>query len=166
MKSEYHRFYDFAFADKNAGYFEIRQDKGMIYQNAKFQMGEVTYENPFSLKIEGNRVLAYKMGDGDWVDFTGYPEDNYPESAYPLLLPRVKEELSYFAVSEKDGTIMGRTVLKRTEDLIEETRDGKIVRTFRMKNGVPIEINWGGPVSHLKESLREAVSGSPIDEQE
>ena len=71
-------------------------------------------------------------------------------------------ELEYFAVEEGTGNVLGKTVLKRVGEEIHEIRAGKTGRRFRMKNGVAVEINWNGPVSHLKDSLKEAVSGSPI----
>ena len=163
--TNYHRFYDFKIEDTNAGYFEIKDDGSEIYMMAKFKMGDEIYENPFWLKYTGDRVTAYKTGQGDWVDFTTFDEDHYPSSAYPLFLSRVKDELEYIGVNEGKEEVSGRRTLKRDGDEILELQDGKVGRKFRMKDGIPIEINWNGPVSHLKSSLIEAKAGSPLAEE-
>jgi len=161
--SETTLYYDFSFGDKNAGYFEVRQSSGKIYMNAKFEMGGELLVNPFEITYEGEKVLAVRAGDGEWLDFSKFPANHYPTSAYPLLLPRVKDELGYISVEEGSGRIIGEILLKRVGDTIHESKDGKTIRKFRMKDGVAVEIDWGGPVSHLKSSLEEAVKGSPLE---
>jgi hypothetical protein len=54
-------------------------------------------------------------------------------------------------------------MLERTGDVITETRQGQLLRQFRMKGDIPIEIDWGGPISTLRDSLVEAKAGSPLE---
>jgi hypothetical protein len=92
-----------------------------------------------------------------------YEANHYPTSAYPLLLPRVEEKFVYISVDEGTGEIAGETMLERTGDVITETRQGQLLRQFRMKGDIPIEIDWGGPISTLRDSLVEAKAGSPLE---
>ncbi len=162
-----HDFHDFRFGDRNAGYFEIRDDGSEIFMNAVFEMKGERYENPFGVRYEHDRVLAFRMGDGDWVDFATYPANHYPTSAYPLLLRRLQDRLEYQAVEEGTGDVLGKTLLERVGDTVTETRNGKVVRKYVLRDGKPVEIEWGGgAVSHIAESYEDAVKGSPFEESE
>lgn len=92
-----------------------------------------------------------------------YEANHYPTSAYPLLLPRVEDRLVYISIDEGTGEINGETVLERSGDTITETHRDAVIRRFRMKDGTPIEIDWGGPISTLHETLAEAKAGSPLE---
>ena len=160
-------FYDFRFGDQNAGYFEISDDGSTICMKAVFQMEGERYENPFRVRYERERVLAFKTGDGDWVEMGRYPADHFPTSAFPLLLRRLQDKLEYQAIEEGTGNVLGKTVLERVEDTVTETRDGKVVRRFVLRDEKPIEIEWGGgAVSHIAESYKDAVKDSPFEESD
>ena len=130
-----------------------------------FEMEGDIYENPFAVKHTDGKVTSYKFGYEDWKPFTGYGADHYPTTAWPLLLEKAQPKFSYFPVVEGTGEAQEETTLKRKGDMIYETREGKTVRSFKMKDGIPIEIYWGGPRSVLKANLAEAKAGSPIEHE-
>lgn len=162
---EAHYFYDFKLDDDNAGFFEIKIESNEIYQNVKFKNGNEIYENPFFLKLEKDQVIAFKKGDGTWVNIKDYKENHYPSSAYPLLLPKVKDRLEYFQINEATGNVEGLTILERAGDTINEYRDQKLLRSFKMTDSTPVEINWGGACSKMRSSFEEALAGSPLVRQ-
>lgn len=157
------RFYDFRFGEQPAGCFEITDDGNEIRMNAVFVMEGERYENPFALRYAGDRVTAYQTGDGPW---TAVPPDCHPTSAYPLLVPRVRDRLVYRAIREGDGSDLGETLLVRDGDTVTETRGGTVVRVFGLDGqGGIIAIDWGGgATSTLRVDRRAAVAGSPLAE--
>ena len=157
------RFYDFRFGEQPAGCFEITDDGNEIRMNAVFVMKGERYENPFALRYIGDRVTSYRTGDGPWMTV---PPDCHPTSAYPLLVPRVRDRLVYTAIREGDGSNLGETVLDRDGDTVTETRDGRVVRVFRLDGqGAIVAIDWGGgATSTLRADRRAAVAGSPLAE--
>ncbi len=76
----------------------------------------------------------------------------------------MKDDLEYFQINEATGRVEGLTVLERVDDIICEYRDEKLLRSFKMIENLPIEINWGSAVSVLKRSFKEAIGGSPFEE--
>jgi hypothetical protein len=158
----YQRYYDFKLGQINLGYFTIVRKPGHIMMMAKFETdGEVT-ENLFELKLDDHHVTAFKIGGGEWQNMDQYGKNHYPTSAYPLLLPRVKELFVYHSIDESTGEVEGERMLERVGDVITESLAGKITRVFQMKDGIPVEINWGGPISTLRDSLKDAKAGSPF----
>jgi len=157
------RYYDFRFGDQPAGSFEITDDGREIRMNAIFEMQGERYENPFALRYTGERVTAYQTADGPW---TVVPADHHPTSAYPLLVPRVRDRLVYRAIREGDGSDLGETLLVREGDTVTETRGGQVVRVFRLDaQGAIIAIDWGGgATSTLRADRRTALAGSPLAE--
>ncbi len=155
------RFYDFRFGEQPAGYFEITDDGDEIRMNAVFAIDGEVCENPFTLRYAGDRVTAYQIGDGPWQVV---PPDRYPTSAYPLLVPRVRERMVHQAIREGDGSDLGETVLVRDGDIVTETRGGQVVRVFRLDaQGAIVAIDWGGgATSTLRADRAAAVAGSPL----
>ena len=139
----YVRHYDFKIGGKNAGYYMITSKPGYIVMVAMFTLDGKFYENLFELKHDGHNVTAYKTATVDWQSMELYGANHYPTSAYPLLLAQVKEKYVYIAIDEGTGEIQGETTLERNGEIITETRDGKTLRLFRMKDDIPVEIDWG-----------------------
>ena len=157
------RFYDFRFDAQPAGYFEISDDGSEIRMNAVFVMEGERCENPFALRYRGDRVLAYQIGDDAWQEV---PPDAYPTSAYPLLVPRVRDRLVHRAIREGDGGDLGETLLVRTGDTVTETRAGQVIRVFTLDaQGTIVAIDWGGgATSTLRADRAAAMAGSPVAE--
>ena len=156
-------YYDFRINQKNLGYFEIRFQKDQIYQNVKFHDAAEVYENPFYLKLEAGKIVAFKKGDRDWIPLEKYGANYFPSSAYPLLLGQVSDRFEYFQINEESGEAEGRVVLEKSGSIINEFRERKLIRSFVMENDFPVEINWGGAVSKIKKSFAEAIAGSPFE---
>ena len=158
------RFYNFYRGEKNQGYYYVKQTDDSLFSQAKFMLEDSElFTNTFHLKIDQGRVVSYKYRDDDWVDFRSHPADHYPTSAYPLLLSRaVIEPYTYIAIYEGEGSVLGETTLTADGDDIIETRDAQVKRRFMMRDGVPVMINWGGPISHLCQDAKEAVNGSEV----
>ena len=158
-------FYNFKVNEENQGYSYLRLDHTSLFSLTRFRIGEdETYSNVFSLKLSGEKVLACKHGDADWVDFSRLPPNHYPGCAYPLLLSKVTSDpYTYIQVSEDDGSILGETVFSREGRDIVESQKGTETRRFTMRNGVPIKIDWGGAISILCETADEAIEGSGIE---
>ena len=146
----------------NAGYFTIANQPGHITQIATFELEGEIYENVFELKYDGDRVTAFRAGKSEWHSMTAYGTDHYPSSAYPLLLAKAQPRFVYTSINEGTGEVEGETVLERAGDTITESRDGKTVRVFRMADGIPVEIDWGGPISTLCAGLDKAKASSPF----
>ncbi|MBA3685862.1 MAG: hypothetical protein H0W72_11570 [Planctomycetes bacterium] len=159
------RSYDFRFGTENAGYFEISDTGREITMNAVFAMDGQTYENPFAVRHDGQRVTAYRCGDGEWQALPP-GSDKYPTSAYPLLVPRVRDRLTYVAINEGSGEEHPDTELVRTGGIVTESRGGKVSRVFHVDAERGIwKIEWGGgAVSELRAGKAEALAGSPIRE--
>jgi hypothetical protein len=158
-------FYDFTLNDQNRGYSYLRFDEKHLYSFTRFLVeDDEIYTNIFSLRLDGERVLACRHGDAEWADLNGQPDDHYPTCAYPLLLSRVTSTgYTYVQVSCDDGEVIGEALLSRAGDDIVETVDGKVHRRFTMRDGVPIRIDWGGAVSHLCATADEAAAGSGLE---
>lgn len=161
--NDYTRYYDFIINDENAGYFTIVRKGDIIDMNAIFQMDQEIYENPFSLQLADEEVVAYRVADNAWIPVPNPGSQGYPTSAYPILINRANPQYTYLAFHDGSGEMLGETVLLRDGDVITETRAGRIIRKFVMEGSTPVVIDWGGAVSHVKESQEAAQSGSPLE---
>lgn len=160
---EYHRYYDFKLGDENVGYFEIRLTDGELFQNARLRIDDETQDNLFWMRVAGDKALAFKAGrGGEWISMGEYGADQYPTSAFPLLLPMVRDRLEYTPILERSGQLGQPRTLRRIGAVIEETSGERFTRSFRMEKGIPVEIDWGGAVSALKDGLEAAKKGSPL----
>jgi len=157
---EYH--YDFKFGLANAGYFSITNKSGHITQFANFHVDGDIVESLFEIKHDGKHALECKVGDGVWRSMGDHGDYHFPGCAYPLFLPLVKDEFIYTEIDETTGGLMGKVVLKRSDDTITETRGDQVLREFKMRGDIPVQINWGGPISTLHDSLDNAKANSPI----
>ena len=179
-------FYDFRFGAENAGYYTVIEDGDTFHMDVVFENGGTVCRTPFSFRHDGSRVLAYRIGEGEWTTRGLDSPNHFPTSAYPLLLRSMGEELTYIAVMEGVGSILGETLLMRRGNLVYEIHDGAVVREFELRDGVPIRINWvggtyvhdlplgsaaalhhamSGPVSRLCASKEEAVRGSMFERE-
>ena len=163
---QYKLYYDFSIGEQNAGYYTINSRPGVITMLAKFMLDGEIYENFFELKHDGDRVTAYRSGEGGWQSMEEFGEDHYPTSAYPLLLGKVKDRYVYQSIDEGSGEVQGETVLVRSGKRIIEKRRHITRRVFWMDGNIPIKIDWGGPVSMLQETPERARMGSPFEVEE
>jgi hypothetical protein len=131
------------------GSFVIEDDGAELRQAVSFETdaGE-RYENRHAVRYAGKRVLAYRVGEGDWVDCSSLPADHYPTAAYPLL---VRHGLTaYMAVDEDTGEAMPRTLEWLGAQIVERETD-RTTRTFEVDDGTIVRIDWGGATSTLLE---------------
>jgi hypothetical protein len=154
-------FYDFKIGGENRGFCEVRDDGHEIYMRAVFEMDGSVYNNEFGVRYQRERVVAFRYGAGSWRSFE-FPPDHYPSAAYPILLRRLFQELTYVAVDDETGRIRGTTRLLRKRDTVVEKRRGKTERVFTMRAGKVVRVDWGGPISDVRSSLEAAVAGSPL----
>lgn len=158
-------YYNFQMGEQNRGYYFLRHEDELLFSYTRFYLDEnEIFTNIFQLKIQQDRVLAFKYRSDEWVDIIGYSADYYPSSAYPLFLSKaLQAPYTYTAVYEGDNTLLGKTLLTPTGNDIIETRDGKFLRRFTMKNNIPIAIDWGGSVSRLCANAAEAIADSGLE---
>lgn len=159
-----HLFYNFCFGNRNKGYYYLRQTKDSLFSKSQFflEKGEL-YTNIFELKLNADKVLAYKHQEGAWIDFRSRSENHYPSSAYPLILSKAMlKPFAYQAVSEHNDSSLGETVLSFNKGEMIEKRAAKVTRRFVMQHEIPVTIDWGGPISHLCKDAHEAVEGSGL----
>lgn len=160
---EYHRYYDFKLGDENVGYFEMRLRDGELFQNARFHIDGETRENIFYMRMVGDKAHAFKVGRrGEWISMEEYEGDQYPTSAFPLLLPMVGDTLEYTPILEQSGQLGAPRTLRKLGAVKKETSGERLMRSFRMEKEIPIEIDWGSAVSTLKDGLEDARKGSPL----
>lgn len=154
------KYYDFKFNGQNAGWCEILCEPEKIFMKAIFEVEGQEIHNEFELKISNGEVTHYRSRISDW-QLAPKEKNVYPTSAYPLLINKLDNEFTYQAFEETTGKILGETVLKQeSENTIIEMREGKITRRFISQNDEVVQIDWGGAVSDLKNSLEEAKHGS------
>lgn len=156
-------YYDFRINGKPVGYFEWWEEEDLLYQNAVFEVEGHVRRNPFWLKHKGGTITAYRVADGEWTGMPDSKEELFPTSAWILLLRRVEDQLEYTEFHEGSSEVVGPVLLKKEEGLVVESRGGKVIRRFRMENGLPVWIDWGGATSELKASRAEALAGSPLE---
>lgn len=155
-------YYSFAIGGIGVGWFEIADDGEEIRMCATFEMGGERYDNPFALRYDGDRVLAWRAGGDDWTD-NPEPERLYPSCAYPLLVPLVVEALRYDQVVEGSGEIVAGVVLQRAGDQVTESKLGVPARRFWFDHaGTIVRIDWGGALSELRDGPDAAKAGSPF----
>ncbi|MBX2868662.1 MAG: hypothetical protein KTR18_08305 [Acidiferrobacterales bacterium] len=157
-------FYNFKLDGAQRGYSYLHIDNTSLYSHTEFLVeGGETYSNVFRLRLDGERILACKHGERDWLDFSNQPINHYPGCAYPLLLPKVKSQpYKYTQISEDSGRVLGGYELHPIGQEIVELCDGQVSRRFTMNGNVPIQIDWGGAISELCETADESVAGSGI----
>lgn len=156
-------YYDFRIDGRNAGYYYLKIDASHLRSHTRFRVDDTIQVSLFEVRHDGERALAYRCADAPWIDLADYPADHVPTSAYPILLPRaIDRPLVYTAILEGDGLFLPETVLAPSGDEIVESRGGRVVRRFTMRDGVPVQIDWGGPVSHLRDNVDEAVRKSGV----
>lgn len=158
----YHYYYDFRIGNTNAGMFEIAMDRTLIFQRAAFEIDGKREESIFSIMHTDGVVTAVKCRDNDWLAVEHGAELRYPTAAFPLLLPKVRDEYEYQAFNECSGEELGVITLKRNGAEIVEIHNQHIQRRFTMDGDIPGAIDWGGAISHLKPSRAAALAGSPL----
>jgi hypothetical protein len=139
--------YDFRIGSRLAGSFVAEDDGAELRQSVAFDTDDgERYENRYAVRYHGRRVLAYRVGDGEWVDCSAMPEDHYPTAAYPLLIRHGLDR--YIAIDEETGQASPRE-LRRAGARVIERQAGAVVRTFELRDDVIVSIDWGGATSTL-----------------
>jgi hypothetical protein len=139
--------YDFRIGTRTVGAFVIEDDGSEIRQRISFETDDGgRYENRYGVRYDGSRVLAYRVGDGDWVDTSALPVDHYPTAAYPLLIRHDVD--AYVAIDEETGKLTPRT-LERDGDRVIEREAETAVRSFQLRDDTIVAIDWGGATSTL-----------------
>jgi hypothetical protein len=142
--------YDFRIGDRDAGTFVVTDDGAELRQRVSFLTDEGDrYENAYAVRYASDRVLAFSVGNGDWVDCAGLPPDHAPTCAYPLLIRRGVTR--YVAIDEESGARTPRD-LEHLSDRVVERQNGAQVRAFDLRDGVIVRIDWGGAISTLRSS--------------
>ena len=162
--TRYHRFYDFSIDDEPVGFFEIEATPDRITQRAKFAIDDAVSTNAYVLQIADEAVTAFRTGaDDEWRAMDDYPEDAYPLSAFPLLIPDTGKDRRYRPIDEGTGEVGAERVLRRSDDVVAEVSDGATNRSFAMDGSVPIEIDWGGAISRLRSGRDGMLAEVPVD---
>ena len=159
----YHRFYDFRIDGDVAGYFELAVSPEEIYQCASFTTGDTIEVNEYMLRIEDAELVAFSTGEQPgWTSLGRYSDDAYPLSAFPYLIDRLEDERTYDPIIESTGAVVARRTLRREGETVLEYQDGRVMRSFTLAEGIPIEIDWGGATSSIRESQEDALRTSPV----
>jgi hypothetical protein len=141
--------YDFRVGSRPAGWFVAEDDGAELRQSVSFETDDgERYEQRYAVRYHGSRVLAYRLGDADWVDCSALPDDHYPTAAYPLVIRHGLDR--YVAIDEETGGQSPRTLDRAGERVIERQGDA-VVRTFELRDDVIVGIDWGGATSTLTE---------------
>jgi hypothetical protein len=141
--------YDFCIGGRDVGDFVSEDDGAELRQWVRFEPEEGgRFENRYAVRYAEGRPLAYRVGDGDWVDLSELPDDHYPTAAYPLLLRHGVR--AYAAIDEGTGEVRSRT-LERRGDRVVEREGAETVRAFTLRGGLVVAIDWGGATSALRE---------------
>jgi hypothetical protein len=139
--------YDFRIGSRVAGSFVAEDDGAQLRQWVDFETDDGhRYQNRYAVRYRGNRVLAYRLGDAEWVDCSTMPDDHYPTAAYPLLIRHGLDR--YVAIDEETGQASPRE-LQRAGDRVVERQGGAEVRSFELRGDVIVRIDWGGATSTL-----------------
>jgi hypothetical protein len=156
------RWYDFRFAGERAGWFELHESPGELSENAVFQMDGKVWENPFGVRHAGGRVTAYRCTPDTWIAAPA-GGDRYPTSAFPLLVPRVRDRVAYTEINEGTGAEQPAEMV-RTGDVVETRTGGKVATRFHLDpDGTIRSIEWGGgATSTLVAGEAEAKAGLPF----
>ena len=152
-------YFSFEIGDQKVGYYEEEDDGSVFYCNALMEMEGEKYENPFWVKYEGTRILAYKFGDGDFIDLD-QPAGVYPSAALNILVRGMAdgETRTFTSFNEGKGEVVGQGTVTRSGERIEETLDDKPWRYVVLNDaGNIVEYGWGGnALSRKVGSLAEA----------
>jgi hypothetical protein len=137
--------YDFRVGSRRAGWFVAEDDGAELRQSVSFDTDEgERYEQRYALRYRGRRVLAYRVGDAEWVDCSALPDDHYPTAAYPLVIRHGLHR--YVAIDEETGRTSERT-LDRSDERVIERQGHEVVRTFELRDDEIVGIDWGGATS-------------------
>jgi hypothetical protein len=139
------RRYDFRIGERLAGSYILEDDGSELRQYTTFETDDgARYENRHEVRYRGNRALAYRTGDGAWVDISSSPADHFPTAAFPLV---IRSGLSaYVAIDEESGATSQRTMERAGGRLVE--REGeRVARQFEEQSGRITWIDWGGATS-------------------
>jgi hypothetical protein len=144
VPSELH--YDFRIEGQDVGAVIIEDDGTELRQWVRFHTEDGDqFDYRHLVRYSGDRVLAYRMGDDDWVDCSE-SDDHYPTVAYPLLTRnRVG---SYMAIDEGTGEVGPRS-LEYIDDRVIERQGDKTIRNFELHDEIVRKIDWGGATSTL-----------------
>ena len=157
-------FYTFEMDGSNVGFSYLRKSSQRLLSLTKFRTpGMSLYTNLFDLRLSAGRVIAVKQGHAQWVDLSHLPFDHYPSAAYPLLLHKVgSEPFFYTQISEVDGSPIAVMTLTRVGSCVLESAGKTVRRRFLMEDEVPVQVDWGGPISRLCTNASEATRGSGV----
>ncbi|MEM7362832.1 MAG: hypothetical protein AAF525_02305 [Pseudomonadota bacterium] len=156
-------FYSFEAGGEHIGVSYLRITSRRLLSVTRFLESEGSiYTNRFDLELDDGRVRAIQQGDGPWTNLMDLPDDHYPSSAYPLLLPRVRDTFVYTQVSDSDGSPVAVTRLVKETDDIVEYQNGQVRRRFTMNGDTPTRIDWGGAYSTLRADAGSAQGDSGI----
>ena len=155
-------YYSFEIDGKKCGYYQTENKNGIISMNAFFEMDKEEFENPFSVKYVGEKIIEYKFGDSEkWETLETFPPNTFPSSAFDLLVGRLKDgqSLIYDKLSEGDKKITKNVKLIRKGGQVVEIIEGKVTRYAVLgDNDKIIEYGWGGTAkSKLVLSRDEAI---------
>lgn len=155
-------YYTFEIDDKKVGYFEYEDKDGVLYQNARIMMGGEKLENPFWVKHHGCDIVAYKCGDGDYVELP--VNDNAVPSAALMLFAwhmAESEKWRFPLINEGTGAVIGEASFVCEGEKVQVLMDGKPINYFIIHDDRIIEFGWGGTVrSRYMPTREEAVSGT------
>lgn len=156
--------YTFEIDGRHVGYLEVNNDGEVHYSRAVIRNGDTTSDNPFWIRYDSDRILAYRHGESDWIDLDG--PSLYPSAALPLVASRLADgESVTFQLLIEDTGASGATVeLHRAGNQVDEIVDGEPWRHVVLDGDRIIEFGWGaGAVSRLVGSRAEAVAGTGLD---
>ncbi|MDJ0752960.1 MAG: hypothetical protein QNJ45_05545 [Ardenticatenaceae bacterium] len=159
------KYFTFEIDGQKVGYYEERDEEGIIFCNAHLVINGQLEENPFWIKYNDALVLAYKVGNGEWVDFD-QPPDVYPGSAIKVILKKMgsRKTMTYQHFHERSGQVTANMTLIRRGNRVEEYSGEDLKRYFVLEAGQIIEYGWGGTAkSVLVRNLEEAKIGTPFE---
>lgn len=153
--------YTFEIEGERVGWFTITFVDDRIEQHAHFTHDGQAIDSRFALRVQGGALMAFRVGDGDWVTMEGFPNDAYPGSAFVLLMSEVGERsFVYQRIHEPSATVEGWYSLERAGAMVTERDRERITRRFWLDDKDRlVRIDWGLAESHLCASLEEAQAG-------
>ncbi len=160
-------YFSFEIDGKKVGYYVQQDLNGTFFCNAWMEMGGERFENPFWVRHQDGKILAYKFGDGEYIDFK-YAEGVYPTSAFYLLVIWMgeKQEFRYKVLNEGQGKITGEALLKREGMRVQEFIGDQPGRYLILKQGKVQEFGWGGSATSIRvASEEEARKDTPFEQK-
>ena len=147
-----HRTYDFRINGEDVGTFELLWTEDELYQRATFTTDDQVVDTEYILSLDREDVVGFRTDSDDpWTTMDEYPDDAYPTASFPLLLEKAQPRFRYRAIDESTGALGEYRELDRRGDTIDEIRNDEVIRSFTMRNGVVVEIDWGGATSTLQD---------------